>query len=169
MKKDLSKAITMKSKAKNQYIKWPSGENYLAFKKAKNKRTSINKKAKKDYFKEATKYGVMTNQEFWKKIKPFLTNKGCFSEDKISIEVNDELASDENILTKIFNRHYISIVEKSSGTKPSSLGDFANPLLDEFTVGKIIDTYRNCPVLQSLNRLLHKIASLIYQMQLPKT
>ena len=135
----------MKSKAKNQYIKWPSGENYLAFKKAKNKCTSINKKAKKDYFKEATKYCVMTNQEFWKKIKPFLTNKGCFSEDKISIEVNDELASDEKILTKIFNRHYISIVEKSSGTKPSSLGDFANVLLDEFTVGKIIDTYRNCP------------------------
>ena len=30
--------------------------------------------------KEATKYGVMTNNKFWKKLKPFLTNKGCFSE-----------------------------------------------------------------------------------------
>ena len=74
MTRDLSKAIMIKSKAKNQYVKWPSRENYLAFKKAKNKCTSINKKAKKDYFKEATKYGVMTNKEFWKKLKPFLTN-----------------------------------------------------------------------------------------------
>ena len=68
----------MKSKAKKQYVKCPSRENYLAFTKAKNKCTSINKKAKKDYFKEATKYRVMTNKEFWKKLKSFLTNKGCF-------------------------------------------------------------------------------------------
>ena len=31
---------------------------------------------------------------------------------------------------KKINEHYISIVEKSSGIKPSSLGDYANPLLD---------------------------------------
>ena len=68
----------MKSKAKNQYVKsWPSRECFLAFTKAKNKCTSINKTTKKDYFKEATKYGVMTDKEFWKKLKPFLTNKGC--------------------------------------------------------------------------------------------
>ena len=41
MTKD-SKAIMMLSKAKNQYIKWPSGEHFLAFRKAKNKFTSIN-------------------------------------------------------------------------------------------------------------------------------
>ena len=58
MTKDLSKAIMMMSKAKNQSVKWPSRENYLAFKRAKNKFTSTNKKAKKDYFKEASKYGV---------------------------------------------------------------------------------------------------------------
>ena len=50
-------------------------------------------KVLKDYFKEATKYGVMTNNEFRKKLKPFLTSQGRFSEDQISIEVNDELVS----------------------------------------------------------------------------
>ena len=91
MTKDLSNAIMMKPKTKNQSEKWPSKQNFLAFKKAKNKRMSINKKTKKDYFKEATKYGVMKNKEFRKKLKPFLTNKGSFFEDQISIEVNDEL------------------------------------------------------------------------------
>ena len=71
-------------------------------------------------------------------MKPFLTNKRCFSEDQISIEINDELVSVKTILTEIFHEHYINIVEKSSGTKPSSLGDFANSLLDETTLGKII-------------------------------
>ena len=93
--------MMMKSKNKNQYVKWPSRENYLAFKRAKNKYTSINKKAKKDYFKEATKYGVMANKELWKKLKAFLTNKGCFSEDQVSIEVNDQIVSDRKILTEI--------------------------------------------------------------------
>ena len=54
--------IMIKLRAKNQYVKWPSRENYLASKKAKNKCTSINKKVKKDYLKEATKYGVMTKK-----------------------------------------------------------------------------------------------------------
>ena len=50
MTNDLSKAIMMKSKSKNQYVKWPSRENFLAFNKAKNKSISINEKAKKRRF-----------------------------------------------------------------------------------------------------------------------
>ena len=66
MTKDLSKATMMKSKAKKQYVKWFPRENYLAIKKAKKNCSYINKKTKKDYFKEATKYGVMTKKNFGK-------------------------------------------------------------------------------------------------------
>ena len=85
----------------------------------------------------------MTKKQFWK--KAFLTNKGCFSEDQISIKVNDELVTDAKILTELFNKHCINKAEKSSGTKPSSSGDTANPVPHETTVGKIIDTYRDHP------------------------
>ena len=53
----------MKWNAKKQYVKWPSRENNLAFKKARHICSSTNKRVKKDYFKEATKYGVMANKE----------------------------------------------------------------------------------------------------------
>ena len=36
MTKELSKAIMNRSKLKNRYTKWPSHENFLAFKKQKN-------------------------------------------------------------------------------------------------------------------------------------
>ena len=49
------------------------------------------------------------------------------------------------ILSDIFNKHYVKVVEKSSGTKPSSLGDSRNLLLDETMIGKVIDTYRDHP------------------------
>ena len=35
MTKDLSKVIMMKAKTKNQYVQWPSKQNFLALKKAK--------------------------------------------------------------------------------------------------------------------------------------
>ena len=41
----------------------------------------------------------MTNKESRKKLKSFLTNKGYLSEDQINNEANDELVSDEKVLT----------------------------------------------------------------------
>ena len=51
----------------------------------------------------------MTHNEFWKKLKSFLANKGCFYEDQISIDVSDELVSNEK--RKNFNENYINIAE----------------------------------------------------------
>ena len=50
MTKELSKAILDKSKSRNKYLKWPSGENYVSYKKSKNKCNSLTKKAKKIFF-----------------------------------------------------------------------------------------------------------------------
>ena len=58
MTKELRKAIMDRSGLKNKYLKWQSRENFLACKKAKNICNSLKKKAKKDYFKRATKDGV---------------------------------------------------------------------------------------------------------------
>ena len=47
MTKDLSKAIMNKSKTKNKYHKWPSRENFLAMKRAKNFSNNLGKINKK--------------------------------------------------------------------------------------------------------------------------
>ena len=51
MTKQLNKAIMNRSRIKNSYLKWPSRENSLELKKAKHLCKSLNKKAKKQYFK----------------------------------------------------------------------------------------------------------------------
>ena len=73
MIRELSKAVMTKSKVKHSYVKWPSRENFVAYKKAKNKCNSLTRKAKRKFFKEATKSGMMSNRTFWKTVKPFLT------------------------------------------------------------------------------------------------
>ena len=82
MIKDLSKAIMNKLKTRNRYLKWPSRENFLAVKSAKNL-----------IFKKATQKGFANNKAFWKTIKQFLTNKGFLTSDSISSTQENETIS----------------------------------------------------------------------------
>ena len=72
MTKALSKAIMSKSKkTKNKYLNSPSRENFIPYKRTKNKCNSLTKKTKTDFFKEATKDGIMANKKFWRSVKLF--------------------------------------------------------------------------------------------------
>ena len=87
----------------------------------------------------------MTNKEFWKTIKPFLTNKGCLENSEIMLINDDEMVTDDKTLAKIFNEHYINIVERSSGLKPEKK-KFDNSLNTSRNIlHSIIDRYKNHP------------------------
>ena len=77
-----------KWETRNKYLKWPSRENYVSYKKSKNKCNSLTKKAKKVFF--------------WSAVKPFLkVYKGCISNDFISLEKDGDLISNEKELVKL--------------------------------------------------------------------
>ena len=63
MTKDLNKVIMNTSNAKSKYLNWQSRENFNSYKRTKNKCNSLTKKAKRDFFKEATKDGIMTSKK----------------------------------------------------------------------------------------------------------
>ena len=162
MNKDLSKAIMTKSRIKNRYLKWPSRENFLAYKKIKNKCNNLLKASKKRYFKENAGEGSASGKSFWNTVKPFISSKGTLSNDNIiieatsdtnvkvkgegvvSVKAQDEIR-DEKVLVEMFNNHYINIVENSSGIAPKSLGNPSNPDQDHRTVKDIIEHYKNHP------------------------
>ena len=50
-------------------------------------------------------------------MKPFLTNKGCLDNSDIMLRGDNEMKADDKRLAKLFNEHYINIVERSSGLK----------------------------------------------------
>ena len=153
MTKDLSKVIINKSKAKNKDLNWPSGENVISYKRTKNKCNSLTKKAKRDFFKEATEDGIMTSKKFWRTVKPFLINIGCTSKDFIGIENEGNLICNEQELVELFNEHYINIVEKSPGKKPLSLRNSSDASQDEMTVKNIISGYSNHSSIRKIKHL----------------
>ena len=163
MTRELSKAIMTKSQIKNSYVKWPSRENFTAYNKAKNKYNSLTRKAKRKFFKEATKNGVMSNRTFWKTVKPFLTNKGCMTNDCINTENDGDIVRDEKVFVELFNENYINIVEISTGNKPSSLGNCEDSAQDDTTVDIIISKYSSHPSVQKIKREF----SLVKEFELP--
>ena len=133
MTRELSKAIMTKSQIKNSYVKWPSRENFTAYNKAKNKYNSLTRKAKRKSFKETTKNGVMSNRTFWKTVKPFLTNKGCMTNDCINSEKDGDIVRDEKVLVELFNEKNIyncnyNLVPEGSILGPMLFNIFMNEL-----------------------------------------
>ena len=64
---------------------------------------------------------VQSNRDSWKLIKPFLTNKGFLENAEIMLTEKDKIVTEEKALVKIFNDHYINIVERSCGTKSTNV------------------------------------------------
>ena len=149
-----------KSRIKNKYLKWPFRENYLAYKKIKNKCNILVKKSKKRYFQENASETSSSSKSFWNTVKSFISSNGTLSNYNIIIEApNDTTLTtkggnlvsirakneihDEKILVEMFNNYYINVVEKSSGSAPKSIGNPSDH--DKYTVQNISQYYKNHP------------------------
>ena len=71
MTKALSKAIMNRSRLKNRFLKNPSKDNELKYKKQRNYVVGLLKKEKKKYFTNLNLSNITNNKTFWKTVKPF--------------------------------------------------------------------------------------------------
>ena len=62
----------------------------------------------------------MTDREFWKTMKPFLTNKGCL-DNSAMLRGDNKIITEDKRLAKLFHENYINIVERSSVLKSEKI------------------------------------------------
>ena len=142
--KDLRKAIIYtRSKLRNKFIKNPTEVNEKLYKRQRNKCVLIRKKSIKQYFSNITSKGIVTNREFWKTMKPLLTNKGCLDNCDIMLRGDNKMIADDKRLAKLFNEHYINIVERSSGPKPGKIVCHNEDFDKSIVLHSIINKYEN--------------------------
>ena len=177
MNKKLSKIIINKSRLRNKYLKWPPRENFLAYKKGKNKCNTLTRRTKKRCFEYIVKNkNFATNKTFWNTVRPFIANKGAISDENIKIKAEEnqnikiknknknklvsiktnDCIKDESVLVEMFNEHSINIVEKASVIAPESLGDSSLPENDEETEKKILKHYEYHPSVSKIKRNQNK-------------
>ena len=75
----------------------------------------------KQNFSSITSKGIVTSREFWKTLKPTLTNEGCLDNSDIMLIGDNEMITDDKRLANLFAEHYINILERSSGLKPGEI------------------------------------------------
>ena len=94
MTKNLSKEIMTRSRLRNKYLKHKTEENRLLYTQQRNKCVSLLRKTKMNYYGNLNEKDITGNKNFWKTVKPFLSDKSINS-DKIHLNENGELINSE--------------------------------------------------------------------------
>ena len=84
---------------------------------------------------------IETNKSFWNFIEPFMANKDMIASNDITLIDGKNVITDEYEISQTFNKHYINIIEKSCGNKPSKIGTTLGSLIDSDVIDRIIKLY----------------------------
>ena len=109
MKKALRKAIMIRSRLKSIYLENQNTTNWNNYKSQSNFCTNLLRKTKRDYFRNLNIRELNDNKKFWKRIKPFLSDKGL-ANNSIVLKENGNLITDTQELANLFNTYYINLI-----------------------------------------------------------
>ena len=159
MNSELSNAIKQKSKLRNKHNKLRSRESYLNWQNSKKRCKKLTLKAEKEHFDKILAKGIMTNKDFWNKLKPALTEKNPTMNTNIILQEGDKLITDDMQISRILNEQYVNIVETSTGSAPTTLGevDPKNKQSIVQYINKIITHYNEHPSILKIKEHRHDI------------
>ena len=145
MTKEFRKARYNRSRLRNKFRKIPSEENEKVYEKQRNKCVPIRKESIRNYFNKLANGNIVTNRNFWKIIKPFLSNKGYLENIDIMLSHNNKIVCNDLELVKVCNEHFIDIIEKSGGEKPTNITEEYSFDNDKQAIEIICNSYKNHP------------------------
>ena len=109
MNKNLSKAVMLRTKLRNIFLKNRTEENKNRYTKQRNLCVTLLRKSKRGYFNDLNEKNVCDNKTFWRVVKPLLSNK-IISNEKITIVECDEIIRSDNETAKVLNEFFANIV-----------------------------------------------------------
>ena len=65
---------------------------------------------------------IEIHESFWNFIKSFMGSKGMIANNDLNLTDGKNVITDEYEISKIFNKHYINIVERCCGNKLNKTG-----------------------------------------------
>ena len=111
MNKTLSKAFMHRSKLKNLYNKFPTELNETNYKKQRNLCTNLLRKEKKKFYNGLDLSVLSDSRQFWRNIKPLLSDKQCKAHKNIVLVETDEIITKDVEVAEKFNNFFINSVE----------------------------------------------------------
>ena len=165
MNRELSKAIMYRSKLKSKYRGNKTPENREKYKAQRNKCVYIRREAIKKKFSNTISCGVISSKDFYKLVKPYLSEKGALTNNDITLVDDDEIVTDRKRIVEIFNKYYVNIVKIATGKSPISIKDNEENrnCTNEEIVLKIINFYKNHPSILAIKRNFKRVDSFSFK------
>ena len=118
----------VRSRLLNKFRQDRTISSHVAYKKQRNICVKLLRKTKKDFFINLDVELLTENKQFWKTVKPCLTDKTLKGE-RITLIENEKVVSDERELVKIFNEYLSNIVPNLDIQRPPSITLHHDPVL----------------------------------------
>ena len=111
MNKALSKAIMIRSRFRNNFLRNPTKLNKIEYNKQRNYCLNLLRKEKKKYYNNLDLNLITDNKQFWKTMKPFFSEKNNKGK-KITLIEGEEIISNNVDVAETMNEFFSNVVSK---------------------------------------------------------
>ena len=111
MTDELYKAIMVRSRLRNKFLKLKTMESRIKYKKQRNFCVSLLRKTKRKFYENLNPNLIIDNKKFWKQVKPFFSDKTPLNNNIIFLEDN-KIVSDNTACAEILNTFFSDSVNK---------------------------------------------------------
>ena len=142
--------ISLRNRLFKRHKKNPSPFTWEAYKKQRNKVTSLKRKGVKTFCHNASNTAKHPG-EFWKKMQPLLPNSDHHKQDNIILVENDRVITEPSRVAEVFNDYCANVAEV--GNKTDGPVDFSeHPSVKSLTERKFLNNFSFNPVNSSYIR-----------------
>ena len=149
MNKTMSKAIMLRAKLRNKFLKNRSNENRTNYVKQRNHCISLLRKTKREYYSNLDEKNICDNKTFWKTVKPMLSKK-IKSNERITLIENDANIKTEKGTAEVLNAFFSNIVQNLDIQQYNVDDPICENINDPIL--KAIVRYRNHPSIVAIKR-----------------
>ena len=142
LNKELSKAHKKRTYLRNRFLKKRSDQNKKLYTKQRNYCVSLLRKTKKNHYVNLNQKDIADNKQFWRTVKPLLSDKSK-SNEKITLVEGGKITGEDNSNAEILNSFFCNAVKN---LKIPEFKD-TNPLTENIPhpAFKAILKYKNHP------------------------
>ena len=110
MNNELQKAIMLRSKLRNRLNKLKTEQANMEYKRQRNLRTYLLRKAKRDYYSRLDPSKITDKKNFWKVVKPLFCDKNMTC-DRITLVEKGQILQDETAVSEKLNDLFSNAVK----------------------------------------------------------
>ena len=157
--RELSKEVMKRTRLRNKFLKYKTIEYQEEYNKQRNYCVSLLRKTKRSYYENLNERNVTDTKNFWKTVKPYLSNKNI-SNSKITLVGNDTILTEDKKVANELNDFFSTIVMNLGISRPNDFDPLSENIRDK-TIQAIVK-YRDHPSIVAIRNKCNRTPYFIF-------